>query len=162
MRPELSELVRELTYPDLVDAPSTQNRPALRGTQSNIIFLNHDSLEDDNRSIGDNREFGGKSSKQNTYEVDMVMKVVRYLRQQEYPVEDLVVLTPYLGQLQKLQSAMKTHGGAVLNDLDSNELVKAGLLTPQSQSPDHAKRLRLATIGTLRALCYFVMSCADR
>ena len=31
MRPEISALVRQLTYPDLVDAPNTQGRPDLRG-----------------------------------------------------------------------------------------------------------------------------------
>ncbi|KAG6859665.1 hypothetical protein C0993_003622, partial [Termitomyces sp. T159_Od127] len=36
MRPEISALIRELTYPELSDAPKTQNRPDLRGVRDNI------------------------------------------------------------------------------------------------------------------------------
>ncbi|KAH0128691.1 P-loop containing nucleoside triphosphate hydrolase protein, partial [Aureobasidium melanogenum] len=38
MRPEISDLVRQLTYPDLIDAPKTQHRPDLRGFSDNVIF----------------------------------------------------------------------------------------------------------------------------
>jgi hypothetical protein len=41
MRPEISSLVRSLTYPELEDAEKTQGRPDLRGFQSNVIFVSH-------------------------------------------------------------------------------------------------------------------------
>jgi superfamily I DNA and/or RNA helicase len=53
-----------------------------------------------------------KSSKQNMFEVEMVLKIVRYLIQQGYKTEDLVVLTPYLGQLQELQQGIITGDGS--------------------------------------------------
>ncbi len=36
MRPEISSLVRSLTYPELIDAPKTKGRPNLRGFQESI------------------------------------------------------------------------------------------------------------------------------
>jgi hypothetical protein len=66
MRPEISALVRHLTYPDLLDAPQTHGRPNLRGVCDNIVFINHDSLEDDSE-LHERRDGNAKSSKQNKY-----------------------------------------------------------------------------------------------
>lgn len=44
-----------------------------------------------------------KTSKQNLYEVEMVLKVAKYLGQQGYGTDDMVILTPYLGQLSLLR-----------------------------------------------------------
>jgi superfamily I DNA and/or RNA helicase len=41
MRPEISSLIRQLTYPDLADAPKTLGRPDLRGFRDSVIFVNH-------------------------------------------------------------------------------------------------------------------------
>ncbi|KAK0188464.1 P-loop containing nucleoside triphosphate hydrolase protein [Armillaria mellea] len=112
MRPEISALIRHLTYPDL---------------------------------IADRRDLGSKSSKQNTYEARMVLKIVKYLAQQGYGTDKMVVLTPYLGQLHKLQHELQEDTDPVLNDLDSYDLIRAGLLT--AGAAKSAKRsLRLATI----------------
>ncbi len=146
MRPEISALIRHLTYPDLVDAPKTQNRPHLRGIQDDVVFINHGHPEDDNPQIADRRDLGSKSSKQNTYEARMVLKIVKYLAQQGYGTDKMVVLTPYLGQLHKLRRELQEDTDPVLNDLDSYDLIRAGLLT--AGAAKSAKRsLRLATIG---------------
>jgi superfamily I DNA and/or RNA helicase len=50
MRPEISALIRELTYPDLVDAPSTVSRPDIHGLRDNIVFINHAHPEDDKQA----------------------------------------------------------------------------------------------------------------
>lgn len=146
MRPEISALVRSLTYPDLVDAPSTMNRPNLRGVRGNIVFIDHDKPEDENSRIKNQSEVGSKSSKRNTHEAKMVLKIVKYLGQQGYGTDKLVVLTPYLGQLQELQAVLKEENDPVLNDLDSYDLVSAGLL-PQASAQISKPKLRLATIG---------------
>lgn len=65
MRPEISALVRHMTYPDLVDAPATQNRPNIEGVQDNVVFLHHETPEDDDQSIEERRDMSAKSSKQN-------------------------------------------------------------------------------------------------
>ena len=58
-----------------------------------------------------------------------------------------MVLTPYLGQLHRLRDALKKDNDPLLNDLDSYELVKAGLLSPAT-AKEKKKPIRLSTIGT--------------
>ena len=62
MRPEISALVRHLTYPYLQDAPKTQGRPNIRGIRSNVVFINHEQPEDEVEAE-ERRDM--KSSKQN-------------------------------------------------------------------------------------------------
>ncbi|KAF9238217.1 P-loop containing nucleoside triphosphate hydrolase protein [Melanogaster broomeanus] len=138
MRPEISAFIRALTYPELIDHPNTLNRPDIRGIQSNVIFVNHNHPEDEEtRSL--------IAEMQNTYEAEMVLKIIRYLKQQGYKSDNIVILTPYLGQLHKLRDALKNDHDPVLNDLDSNDLQKAGLMTTVA-TQSHQQGIRLATI----------------
>ena len=148
MRPEISSIIRHLTYPDLQDALKTEGRPDLRGVQDNIIFINHNHPEDQLFNVADTCDMGSKSSKQNLYEARMTLKIVRYLAQQGYGTDKMVVLTPYLGQLRKLQDELEAENDPVLNDLDSYDLIRAGLLTP-GDTKITKRRLRLATIGEI-------------
>ncbi|KAJ7494735.1 P-loop containing nucleoside triphosphate hydrolase protein [Mycena galericulata] len=162
MRPEISALVRALTYPDLVDAPTTMNRPNIRGVRDNMVFIDHDKPEDENSRIKNQSEVGLKSSKRNTHEAKMVLKIVKYLGQQGYGTDKLVVLTPYLGQLQELQTVLKEENDPVLNDLDSYDLVSAGLL-PQASAQISKPKLRLATIDNYQGEeSDIVISCLTR
>lgn len=145
MRPEISALVRQLTYPELTDAPSTTSRPDIRGLRDNIVFINHDRPEDEDTRLTDRKDLGSKTSKRNTHEAEMVLRIVRYLAQNGYGSEKLVVLTPYLGQLYNLQDVLKSENDPVLNDLDSFDLVKAGLM-PAAAAKIAKNPLRLATI----------------
>ncbi|KAG6854528.1 hypothetical protein C0991_005440 [Blastosporella zonata] len=154
MRPEISSLVRELTYHELVDAPKTKNRPDLRGAQDNIIFINHDHPEDSDPRLTDRRDGESTSSKQNTFEVEMVIKILKYLAQQGYGTRDIVILTPYLGQLQHLRQALKkVNNDPVLSDLDSFDLVKAGLVSAAT-AEFGKQQVRLATIGLSICLAF--------
>ncbi len=78
----------------------------------------------------------------------MVLKIVRYLRQQGYDDDRLVILTPYLGQLRAIMDALKKNqdGHAVLSDLDSCDLMRAGLIS-ESDAIHVKKQIRIATIG---------------
>ncbi len=76
----------------------------------------------------------------------MVLKIVRYLGQQGYGTNELVILTPYLGQLRSIMDALKEDNDPVLNDLDSYDLVRAGLLS-ESAAKSSKKQIRVATIG---------------
>ncbi|KAI9573105.1 P-loop containing nucleoside triphosphate hydrolase protein [Boletus coccyginus] len=147
MRPEISAFVRELTYPELINAPSTYGRPDIRGLQSNVIFVDHNHPEDDDSLISDRADGGTKASKQNTYEVQMVLKIVRYLGQQGYNSENIVVLTPYLGQLHRLRDTLKRNTDPILNDMDSLDLARAGLsLFAPPDGKAKKGRIHLATI----------------
>jgi superfamily I DNA and/or RNA helicase len=159
MRPEISALIRELTYPDLADAPSTKSRPDIRGLRDNIVFINHAHPEDEDTRLADRKDLGSKTSKRNTHEAQMVLRIVRYLAQNGYGSEKLVVLTPYLGQLYNLQDVLKSENDPVLNDLDSFDLVKAGLM-PAAAAKIGKNPLRLATIGVLPS-CIFRASKGD-
>ena len=147
MRPEISDLVKRLMYPSLLDDAKTLNRPHLRGFQSDVVFFNHNYPEVQANNLADRRDEGSKVSRQNIFEAEMVLKTVRYLAQQGYGTDKQVVLTPYLGQLGLLLKHLKADLDPVLNDLDSFDLVSAGLMPPASAHV--AKRpLRISTIGT--------------
>jgi superfamily I DNA and/or RNA helicase len=154
MRPEISALIRQLKYPHLADAAKTKNRPQLRGVQGVIVFINHGEPEDITPQLSDRSDISLIFSKQNSHEVVMVLKIVRYLAQQGYGTETIVILTPYLGQLHKLQEALRKDNDPILNDLDSYDLVRAGLL-PVVSAKIKKKSIRLATIGMYVSLCHY-------
>ncbi|KAG6328790.1 hypothetical protein ID866_10299, partial [Astraeus odoratus] len=145
MRPEVSAFIRALTYPGLTDAPKTQGRENIRGLQKNVVFIDHRKPEDDDKRISDRADGGSPSSKQNSFEVKMVLRIVRFLAQQGYGSDNIVILTPYLGQLSMLRDALKNETDPILNDLDSNDLARAGLLQDANQK-NKKTRIRLATI----------------
>lgn len=144
MRPEISDMIRQLTYPDLVDAPSTLNRAELRGFQDNLIFVTHENLEED-VSAPDWRDGNSTSSKKNKFEAQMILKCVKYLAQQGYRSDQVVVLTPYLAQLRLLMDVLRTENDPVLNDMDSHDLIRAGLM-PEATAAVHKNRLRISTV----------------
>ncbi|MCJ1311623.1 hypothetical protein MMC25_005296 [Agyrium rufum] len=142
MRPEISALVRHLTYPDLIDASSTSGRPDLRGFRSNLIFVNHDYLEEQDIHLKENMP---GSTKCNQSEAQLVLNCVRYLLQNGYDSEEIVLLTPYLGQLKLLRQLLSIEVNALINELDAKDLARAGLEAPTQKSQKHSS-IRLATI----------------
>jgi superfamily I DNA and/or RNA helicase len=68
-----------------------------------VVFIDHTAEEgaDDDESWLDKG-----SSKVNLHEIKMVSAIVRYIYQQGYSPQNMVVLTPYLGQLVALQRAL--------------------------------------------------------
>ncbi|KAF9264149.1 P-loop containing nucleoside triphosphate hydrolase protein [Marasmius fiardii PR-910] len=140
MQPEISSLVRELTYPHLIDASDTRNRPSLREFEN---LVNHSHLEGPS-DVAERRDMNATSSKENMFEVDMVLRTLKYLAQQGYGTDKVTVLTPYLGQLQKLRKALMNDNHPVLNDLDLYDLVKPGLMTP-AKPPAGKKSVRVVT-----------------
>lgn len=148
MRPEISSLVRQLTYPELTDAPSTRSRPNLKGFQDNLIFLNHENLEDELPDTFDFKDGNSTSSKSNSFEALMTLRCVRYLGQQGYGTDKIVVLTPYVAQLRLLFDVLAKENDPVLNDLDSYDLVRAGLM-PVATAKMQKRPIRISTIGKL-------------
>ena len=146
MRPELAEFVRDLTYPDLVDAARTKNRPDIRGLQDNVVFLNHTRHEIDMNDVPDWKDTTSPSSKNNPFEAKMALKCVRYLGQQNYKTDDIVVLTPYIGQLRLLMDELGKDNDPVLNDLDSHDLIRAGLI-PAETAKIGKPQIRISTVG---------------
>jgi hypothetical protein len=103
MTPEVSALIRH-TYPSLLDAPKVADHPGVRGVSSRVVFIDHREPELQEKERGLWRGAAAEhQSKVNDHEVGMAAAVVKYLRQQGYGSGQLVVLTPYLGQLLELQ-----------------------------------------------------------
>ncbi|ROV88521.1 hypothetical protein VSDG_09328 [Cytospora chrysosperma] len=145
MHPDISVLVKNLTYPDLEDGTGTTTREPLRGLQDRVIFVNHSHPEAQIERIADRRDQGSKSSKENAFEAQMVLKTVRYLAQQGYGTKNMVVLTPYLGQLRLVRDLLIDEVDPWLSDLDSFELIQAGLMTQAAAKVDKSP-LRISTI----------------
>jgi AAA domain len=66
MRPEISRLIRHLTYPELVDGPKSENRPDIRGLRDNVILIHHEQPEGDVQAE-ERRDMNSTTSKQNPY-----------------------------------------------------------------------------------------------
>lgn len=82
----------------------------------------------------------------------MIVKIVRYLKQQRYDPDEITVLTPYLGQLVKLREALETSNEVTFGEMDAEELQVAGLseLLKNLFVTDQRKRsLKIATIGKI-------------
>ena len=150
MRPEISALVRHLTYPDLTDGPGTRSRPSIRGLQNTVIFIDHKHPEDDDSNISDPKHLGTATSKSNKFEVEMTGKIVKYLKQQGYDSGEITVLTPYLGQLVLLREALKTTDKVTFGERDIDLFEAAGiahLLQILDLTGQKEQALKVSTIG---------------
>jgi hypothetical protein len=141
--PEISFFTRRLAYEHLEDHPKTLQRSKVKGLKKRVVFVHHENHEDVLPQTGDRRP---GESKRNAFEAKMVLKTVRYLNQQGYTSKNMVVLTPYLGQLSLLRQQLSNDHDPWLNDLDSYELTRAGLMSPVAAQLGK-QPLRLSTIG---------------
>jgi AAA domain len=123
MRPEISILIRTTLYKRLVDHRDTKSLPDVVGMRKNVFWFDHTNQEDRSRPEETQR------SKSNVWEVDMTHALVRHIvRQGAYSSNDIAVLTPYVGQLQKLRAAMRQEFEIVLGERDQDTLVKDGFV----------------------------------
>lgn len=147
MPPEISYFARNLTYPELLDGPKTAGRPGILGLRDRVVFVSHNRSEDSDVLLQDRWDPTGKGSKRNRFEAEMVVSCVKYLSQQGYPPDHIVVLTPYLGQLRLLRDLLaKNKHDPALSEFDKAELIRAGLISEASAKLD-SKPLRISTIG---------------
>ncbi|KAK0667681.1 putative AAA family ATPase [Cercophora samala] len=146
MVPEISCFARELTYPELLDGPKTSGRERIRGLQNRVVFLSHTKPEDIDKAIKDRRDPGAKESKKNQFEAEMVLRCVKYFGQQGYSSNQIVVLTPYLGQLRVLRDVFsKNKHDLEISEMDKAELIRAGLISEAAAKVDK-KPVRISTI----------------
>ncbi|EGD73577.1 hypothetical protein PTSG_05285 [Salpingoeca rosetta] len=143
MRPEFSRLVREVFYPGVLgDHHSVEGREHIRGLQGDLVFINHKELE-----AAAQAKMVQHQSHSNPYEVGMVRATVRYLIQQQYDPSEIVVLTPYLGQLLELRTALAdvTHNvGVAIDDRDIADARQAGADLDTSVRHEHVHRAATA------------------
>jgi AAA domain len=113
MRPEISRIIRAQTYPMLRDHESVHGRPDVKGVTENVFFLDHKHPE-----VGE--EDG--TSKKNYHEAELCVELVRFFILQGYRPNQIVVLTPYLGQLLLLLQQVKTRLQEVTTAVSDNDL----------------------------------------
>jgi hypothetical protein len=149
MHPQIAAITR-LTYPLLSDDPSTALHASVSGIEKRMFWLDHQSPELD--------PTGDSKSHVNPHEVAIVAGLVRYLlTRNTYSMGDIVVLTPYNGQLVALVEALKTSCQVWLNPKDREALLDDGVLPleaeisdGQKDAIDMANLLRLATVDNFQ------------
>ena len=123
MYSSIAELIRSTLYPKLQDHPSVLTYPEVDGMRKRLFWLDHNKREDASPS-----NTAQSFSKTNTWEVEMTAALVSHLvRQGIYRNEDIAVLTPYLGQLQKLKQRLRSSFAIVVDDRDLEDLEAKGL-----------------------------------
>ncbi|KAK6850516.1 hypothetical protein PG987_000150 [Apiospora arundinis] len=121
MRPDIANLLRISMYPSLEDHQSILGLPHVVGMRENLFWLNHDHLED---AAGDD---GRLKPQSNTWEVGMVQALVHHIvRQGVYKSEDIAVLTPYTGNLQKLRTSLSSDFEITMSDRDEEVMDRDG------------------------------------
>ncbi|KAF2671812.1 hypothetical protein BT63DRAFT_180528 [Microthyrium microscopicum] len=154
MHPSISRLIRKELYPSLQDSPQVNQYPEVNGMKRRLFWLDHAEFE------------GGADDEQTTthwneHEIDMTVALVSHLiKQGTYSSENLAVLTPYLGQLQRLRERMQSQFEIVVSDRDEEDLVQKGLEITTSDSEEipvsttakisMAKAIRLATVDNFQ------------
>ena len=122
MDPSISDLIRQTIYPELIDHDSVLKYPKVNGIRKRLFWLDHREMEVDRNSSSTLQP-----SHSNDYEVELVEALVTHIiRQGVYKSDDIIVLTPYVRQLQKIRTALSTTMDIIISDRDINELEKQG------------------------------------
>ncbi|KAL8941651.1 MAG: hypothetical protein Q9216_002114 [Gyalolechia sp. 2 TL-2023] len=131
MHPSIAELIRSTLYPRLQDDVSVSKHPEVDGMRRRLFWLDHNNKEDMSPS-----KLEQSYSKTNSWEVEMVAALVSHLvRQGVYQNEDIAVLTPYLGQLQKLKQRLRSSFAIVVGDRDLQEFAAKGIDDDDAEGP---------------------------
>lgn len=147
MHPSIAELVRSTLYPKLQDHSSVSNHPEVDGMRKRLFWLDHNEKEDASSS-----DLAQSFSKTNAWEVEMTAALVSHLvRQGTYQSQDIAVITPYLGQLQKLKKRLRSSFAIVVSDRDLEELETKGLEDNSGEEAD-APKSKIQKTALLNAL----------
>jgi superfamily I DNA and/or RNA helicase len=107
--------------------------PDVVGLRKNVLWLSHDNLEDRSRGVID------QGSYTNRWEVKMTHVLLRHIiRQREYCSNDIAVLTPHTGQLQKLRSRFQKEFEIVLGERDQEALDHEGFTDNDDTRRQHS------------------------
>ena len=154
MHPLIAQLVRNTLYPKLQDHPSVTELPEVFGFRKRLFWLDHQEPE-----AGTDPSQATSTSHSNDFEIEMTAALVSHLvRQGKYQSEDIAVLTPYFGQLQKMKKRMGKSHEVVISDRDAEDLAKEGLDADEGdraklsapQKTTLLKALRIATVDNFQ------------
>ena len=157
MSPVISSFIRMQTYPRLKDHPSVHTHPDVKGVNSNVVFIDHHRQEDGERTSG--LESGHDKTKSNLYEAELSVELVRFFLLQGYRQDQIVVLTPYVGQLLKIVHLMTKNMSettAYISDLDMQELLDDALdsentnVSASNGRGDRGRSVRVSSIDNFQ------------
>ena len=119
MRPCISALIRQQTYPTLQDHESVNQYPDIKGVPDNLLFINHCYPEE-------GADDPDATTKSNIPEAAFCVEVVRYLLLQGYRHQQITILTPYVGQISKILRKLKEldNVSAYISELDQMDLLQ--------------------------------------
>lgn len=156
MHPSIAEIVRSMLYLSLKDSENVKHYSEVVGMQRRLFWLDLQHLEK-----GAAEDDPHNTSHSNDFEVEMSTAIVSHLvRQGAYSPDDIAVLTPYLGQLQKLRRRMAAESTFAVN-LDDRDIEDLDALdgedTEKSPEEKHPvarttllKSIRLATVDNFQ------------
>lgn len=152
MRPKIADIIRLQTYKSLEDHASVTSFPDVKGVSKNIVFIDHEVQED---GASNEDEYGNTKTKSNTFEAELCVEMVRYFLLQGYKPCQMVVLTPYVGQILKLVSFMKKNikeTSAYINELDQKELedLSDGLNPTEYSNVTEAQSVRCSSVDNFQ------------
>jgi hypothetical protein len=132
MHPSISNLIRQTLYPRLEDGGSVAEYPPVAGMRRRLFWMHHERLEARAEKAAaaaaaeGAADTSGGASHTNDFEVAMVVALAAHLvRQGVYGPRSIAVLTPYLGQLKKLQAALAERWEIEMHDQDLEDLAVA-------------------------------------
>ena len=142
MHPSIADLTRKTIYHHVQDHEKVASYPGVAGMRKRLFWLDHDQAEDSKETH--------TTSRSNAHEIAMVTGLVSHLvRQGIYAAGGIAVLTPYLGQMQKLRRALGDSFDVIVGDRDVEELERQGLLEPE-ESDGAAPIRRTQLLSALR------------
>ncbi|CAI7619248.1 unnamed protein product [Penicillium glandicola] len=150
MHPSIARLIRETLYPTLKDDPSVLEYPEITGMRKRLFWLDHRQRE------GGTDSDVMSTSHWNSHEIDMTVSLVNHLIQQgEYKHGDIAVLTPYLGQLHRLQKRLDELFAIMVGDRDREGFKQAGYADSETKDKPMIKAalsqtLRVATVDNFQ------------
>ena len=151
MRPEISRVISSSIYSGrLKDHPSTLEYKDIEGMRHNMYFVDHRELETYDSEM---------KSPANNHEAVFLSRLCLYLCQQGYKPEEITVITPYTGQMFRLQDVFR--GNKIVNvritPIDSyqgeeNEIILLSLVRSNEENiPGFVKESNRICVALSRA-----------
>ncbi|KAG0071814.1 hypothetical protein BGZ89_009347 [Linnemannia elongata] len=120
MRAEISCLIKNTQYPTLKDGGPVHLYPDIGGMVTNLFFMDHSHPEERMYPYG-------LQSFSNSFEVEMIETLALHLIQNGYDQPgDILVLTPYFGQLAKIRNHLENRFVVLMDGRDKERLDAGG------------------------------------
>ena len=153
MHPDIADLSRAGDYGYLLDHESTLSNPPVVGMVDRVYWLDHRQPED-----RPDPRLPISKSHSNQYEVEFCAALVRYLIERGgYSLGEIVVLTPYNGQLAALTTRLQETCSIWLSDKDRDALIDTGLIpigdsrvATSKTSIDLSSMLKIVTVDNFQ------------